>query len=953
MNSISNLIITVSDSLPTALIINGGFFGAKLSRRLLRENIKVIFFDKSILLIKNKFTDLLENKNFCFYEHNINKSLPKIEKLKYVFYFSKSDKNKKYKDINTDILSLNSSDTRNALEAALKSRAKFLFISFDDSYLSNILPIRVFSETDGQKMDPSHYNNQQFTEALVIEYYNQYKLNCRIAYLADIYGPETDPNADIPISKLIKGAARGEKTVVEHDKSDEIFPIFIDDAIDSLMRILFLAHTNGKIYNLFGEKTTFYEIIQILGKITGKESEVEFKKATKEENKILLSGDFKKIQEELGWKPKVSLEERLRETLYYLKDDKVHIAGESFEESEPKGKFFFTQKPIVNKEWKFSLHFNYKIILILLILIIIISPLSTFIWEVFWGKENLSRLEKESLAPVKMQKIAATAENHFSEARTEVNNWGWLFKLAKQEGRQREWMNRLVSAEKISEGIKEIATAGVILEKVGTNVLSSNGDKVKTEEIIQGKISLMAAQEAFSEAEANLKANSTAEGESQVKRLSYYQNILKEGDSLLDILPDLIATDGKKTYLLLFQNNMEIRPTGGFIGSFGLLTFENSKFNFKIEDIYTADGQLRGHVEPPEAMKKYLGKEHWYLRDSNWNPDFPKSAEKAQWFLEKELGVTTDGVFALDLNFAKSLLEIFGSVQLQDYNEAIDSNNLFEKTQRYVETDFFPGSTQKQNFLSSLGNALLEKIINNDGKWFTLGKTLNQSLEEKHLALYFSDPKVERKIIQNGWGGEIKEVPCQNTPDCYGDYLLTVEANLGVNKVNNWVSKKINDQINIGNNGDLHHQLILNFQNSSPPDAWNGGLYKDYVRIFVPEKSVIEEFRIDGVATESAKIASASGKTTLEFYLEVPPQQNKEVTVTYRSGKTLPDKNFRFDLLVQKQAGIQNETISIEVFYPLSWRIDKVEALSLTKPGHLEYNDVLRADKDFKIIFIK
>lgn len=925
MNPVSNLIITVNDLAPTALIINGGHIGAYLSRRLLREKIKVIFIGKSILFLKNKFPDLLENKNFCFFEHNINKSFPKTGKLDYVIYFAQNDEHEKPKN-KIDFLVLKSSDTRNALELALKSQAKFLFIS------------------------PSFNNTQQPTEALAVEYYSQYKLNCRIVRLANVYGQDLDLDADDSISKLIKAAGGKEKAVLKQSKSEEISPLFIDDALDGLMRVLFLSHTNGKIYNLIGEKTTLSELVHLLARITGKEPDAVFKKATEEENKISSPPDFKKTQEELGWEPKISLEEGLRKTLHDLKDDKIHVAAESPGESE-----FKSPKPIVSKYWRFPFNFNYKITLALLIIVtIFLFPPLSFAWEVFWGKENLSSLEKITPAPLKMQKIAMVAENHFLTARKKIKDWEWFFKLTKQEKRHGEWMNRLISAEKIANGVKEIAAAGVILEKVGMKVLGGSQDKVKTEEVIQGKISLLAAQEAFGEAEAYLTTSPSAEGESQTKRLLYYRNILKEADFLLDILPDLIATEGEKTYLLLFQNNMEIRPTGGFIGSFGLLTLKNGKLEgFKIEDVYTADGQLRGHVEPPEAIKKYLGKEHWYLRDSNWDPDFPKSAQKAQWFLEKELGVKTDGVLALDLNFAKNLLETLGSVELRDYNETLDSQNLFEKTQRYVETDFFPGSTQKQNFLSSLGNALLEKIINNSGKWFSLGKTINQSLEEKHLSFYFNDSSLEEKIIQGGWGGEIKETPCRYESDCYGDYLLAVEANLGVNKVNNLVSKEINDQISIGENGSLRHLLTLNFQNSSSPEVWNGGLYKDYVRIFVPEKSVIEKFSLDGVATESAKIASASGKTAFEFYLEVPPQQKREAAITYRLAKALPDKNFRFDLLVQKQAGIQNETLKTDIFYPLSWQTDGASVLFLTKPGHLEYNDILRADKEFKISFTK
>jgi len=81
---------------------------------------------------------------------------------------------------------------------------------------------------------------------------------------------------------------------------------------------------------------------------------------------------------------------------------------------------------------------------------------------------------------------------------------------------------------------------------------------------------------------------------------------------------------------------MELRPTGGFIGSFGLLNFENGKLgNLNVNDIYAIDGQLKGHVAPPDELLHFLGQPNWYMRDSNWSPDFPISAERAYMVLGK------------------------------------------------------------------------------------------------------------------------------------------------------------------------------------------------------------------------------------------------------------------------------------------------------------------------------
>src|SRR5574340_1269627 len=134
--------------------------------------------------------------------------------------------------------------------------------------------------------------------------------------------------------------------------------------------------------------------------------------------------------------------------------------------------------------------------------------------------------------------------------------------------------------------------------------------------------------------------------------------------------------------MVLFQTNMELRPTGGFIGSFGLLTFDNGRMSeLNVSDVYSADGQLKGHIDPPAPIHDYLGEANWWFRDSNWDPDFPTSAKRAEWFLDKEIDQKVDGVFAIDLGLIKDALRLTGPIFLADYNMDVTSDNLYEKTQ--------------------------------------------------------------------------------------------------------------------------------------------------------------------------------------------------------------------------------------------------------------------------------
>lgn len=385
--------------------------------------------------------------------------------------------------------------------------------------------------------------------------------------------------------------------------------------------------------------------------------------------------------------------------------------------------------------------------------------------------------------------------------------------------------------------------------------------------------------------------------------LTNINEVLHLSTRFVHIMPSLLGYDSPKTFLVLFQNNSELRPTGGFIGSFGWVTFSQGRLvEFKTEDVYTADGQLKGHVTPPEPIAKYLASENWYLRDSNFDPDFAISAQQAEWFLKHEMNLSFDGVIALDLQMVQELLKGLGGVYVSDYGEQITPENLFLKTQSISELGFFPGSTQKRDFIGSLTRSMFIKVTSGKVEWGSLLSSLKRSLDEKHALIYLHDENGQQLIEEAGWGGRLASVP--------DDYLMVVEANLGINKSNFLVDRSL-DLTVTKKPGVLEHDLRVTYENESAERAYPGGQYFSYTRVLLPKDTQVDSIKIasEEIKKEDIKIEVYQDKTMVGFPMTIPA--NSTVDLVMRYYLPIDNKLVNLELLVQKQPGVVSYPVRI------------------------------------------
>ncbi len=438
--------------------------------------------------------------------------------------------------------------------------------------------------------------------------------------------------------------------------------------------------------------------------------------------------------------------------------------------------------------------------------------------------------------------------------------------------------------------------------------------------------------------------------------------------NILTLVPQALGFSGKRTYLVLLQNNMELRPTGGFVGSFGLVEVNGGKSeNFTVQDVYSADGALQGHIEPPEPIKIYLHQEHWYMRDGNWDPDFPNSAQKMLWFLEKEIGIKADGVIGVDLSLAEKLVGLTGPVEVGDFNETITQDNLFVKTHNLIETNFFPGSTQKKDFLSSFARALQEKLLHSQISSMEMFDLVEQAVLQKHLLIYFLNPDAQKLVEEYDWGGKMTVTKCF-TKSCISDYLYLVDANLGVNKADFYTTKEVQDKLSL-TDGVFRHDITLIYKNNSPAQEDKiSGVYRDYIRAYLPLGSQVIKAEINNLPltinlapqalASSAAVTVENNFQTLAIFNEILPNSQSIIKFTYElpQAVTIGDGPYEYIYKIQKQPGTDANKFSFIAQPPSGWSMlpmDNELASKysvLDKDQAISYNTSLLTDERINLL---
>lgn len=492
------------------------------------------------------------------------------------------------------------------------------------------------------------------------------------------------------------------------------------------------------------------------------------------------------------------------------------------------------------------------------------------------------------------------------------------------------------------------------------------------------------------------------EYQQQFKDLKGKVSILKSGLSeaieITKMLASLIGINGEKRYLFVFQNNTEIRASGGFIGSYALIDFKGGNIE-KLEapggGSYDTEGGLQEKVASPEPL--HLVNPLWHFWDANWWPDWPTSARKLEWFYERSDGPTVDGIISLTPTVAEKFLEITGPIDMtKEYGVVLDSKNFWVTTQTFTEQKFYQTNKPKK-IIGDLMNRILEELpkrLNKDNL-LPLLKMFDESAREKHILFYFNDGELEKKIEELGWDGKV-----DNTN---WDYLSVINSNIAGQKTDRRIRETIEHTAEVMPDGSIIDNVLIRREHTGVKnEPFCGVRNVDWMRVYVPLGSELisaEGFKpVDKIYFENAdpswkkdemvakeeseamvdeksgtRVYSEFNKTVFANWSQVDPGGTAEIKLRYKlpfslkneeKKETVLDKAinllnplqkqlFPYSILVQKQPGSANGKIisklKIHNQSQIVWKYPETVSVNKENSGW-EVNDTLDADKFWAVL---
>lgn len=395
---------------------------------------------------------------------------------------------------------------------------------------------------------------------------------------------------------------------------------------------------------------------------------------------------------------------------------------------------------------------------------------------------------------------------------------------------------------------------------------------------------------------------------------------------VLTVLPPLLGARTPQTYLVAYQNPSELRATGGYIGSVGLLTVRDGQVVQRFHGTDLPRNWAPGTLVPsPDPVALYNNEPYWLLMDSNWSPDFPTSARLERYFTRLVLHRTVSGAIDVTPQASADILAAIGPIYSREFHEWITAGNVARLADYYAHWSPYHGplretslDSQRKQFIGIVSNHILRRVQTlSPSGMLALGGAIATATLQRDLLIWVDEPSAERAIRSAGASGAINRTS--------SDYLYVVDTNISYDKLNPFIHTSLAYAVRIRPDRWLDVRLDIRFTNVPAPESYRqqglgpgGGTlggwddYASFVRIYVPAGAELVD---QSGWVQPWSPGPAYGKTMFSGYLLVPRGQTRIVHLHY----VTPPNVFtwsagrRYRILVQRQPGKELDAFSVSV----------------------------------------
>jgi len=359
-----------------------------------------------------------------------------------------------------------------------------------------------------------------------------------------------------------------------------------------------------------------------------------------------------------------------------------------------------------------------------------------------------------------------------------------------------------------------------------------------------------------------------------------------------------------------------VRPTGGFIGTYGVLTAEGGVL--KLER-YDAIENWIGNRPQAEVPPQQAGSPFQYhnpplrrtMANVNSVPDWPQAAQLAAQLWRSGGEAPVDGVISFTPGFLARILSVVGPISIPAYDETVTAENLHDRLDFQTHQAAPPTGSKPKDFVAVVAEAVMQKLLDAPAsQWEPLGRVMGQAFDAREALAWSTDPQVTATLRERRWAGEF--------PSAAGDFFFNSEFQYAA-KNGRGIRRTYDHTVVLRADGSGRVTTTMTVTNTQPPAEFNSSTLA-YLTFYGPTGGVLDQGLSDGLSFKEPALAGhpavgwfraaapGGGQTTVKVTWDVPGLARK-----------IGDRAWEYSLLWPHLPDHKGDLVNLSFELPATW----------------------------------